>query len=85
LKCFNQLKYLNYLNKINIYDYSNIKVSDLENEQKLKNLKIKSPMINENILKNNERILVLKMERYYILRQIFEFFKHLNLFVNDKS
>lgn len=25
LKCFNQLKYLNYLNKINIYDYSNIK------------------------------------------------------------
>ncbi|MDE5545595.1 MAG: hypothetical protein K2I76_03195, partial [Malacoplasma sp.] len=67
------------------YDYSNIKVSDLENEQNLKNLKIKSPMINENILKNNERILALKMERYYILRQIFEFFKHLNLFVNDKS
>ncbi|MDE5767138.1 MAG: hypothetical protein K2H56_01170 [Malacoplasma sp.] len=61
-----------------------MKENDFESEEKLKNLKIKHSKWHKDdsgiIPEKAKTVLVLKIERHYIIEQIFEFFKHLDLF-----
>lgn len=62
------------------YDFSSLKSKPINNKNDLEGLFIKHITMNDIHKKANQRVVVIRMDRYYLLRQILAFFNNFDLF-----